>query len=59
MKSGKEHKKLSIPGLSQGTESEDVQDGPIAETKLKSPLDHAASQEDPDGRASASGRLSG
>ena len=36
MKSGKEHKKFSIPGLSQGTESEDVQDGPIAETKPKS-----------------------
>ena len=36
MKSGKEHKKFSIPGLSQDTESEDVQDGPIAETKPKS-----------------------
>ena len=36
LKSGKEHKKFSIPGLSQGTESEDVQDGPIAETKPKS-----------------------
>jgi YidC/Oxa1 family membrane protein insertase len=36
MKSGKEHKKFSIPGLSQDTEPEDVQDGPIAETKPKS-----------------------
>ena len=36
MKSGKEHKKFTIPGLSQDTESEDVQDGPIAETKPKS-----------------------
>jgi hypothetical protein len=36
MKSGKEHKKFSIPGLSHDTESEDVQDGPIAETEPKS-----------------------
>jgi Preprotein translocase subunit YidC len=36
VKSGKEHKKFSIPGLSHDSETEDVQDSPIAETKPKS-----------------------
>jgi YidC/Oxa1 family membrane protein insertase len=36
IKSGKEHKKFAIPGLSHDSEPEDVQDSPIAETKPKS-----------------------
>jgi len=36
LKSGKEHKKFTIPGLSHDTETEDVQDNPITETKPKS-----------------------
>ena len=36
LKSGKEHKKFSIPGLSHDSEPEDVQDSPSAETKPKS-----------------------
>jgi YidC/Oxa1 family membrane protein insertase len=36
LKSGKEHKKFSIPGLSHDTEAEEVQDTPPAETKPKS-----------------------
>src|SRR5665647_568634 len=36
LKSGKEHKKFTIPGLSQEPEPEDVQDSPVAETKPKS-----------------------
>jgi YidC/Oxa1 family membrane protein insertase len=36
IKSGKEHKKFSIPGLSHDSESEDVQDSPTTETKPKS-----------------------
>jgi len=36
LKSGKEHTKFSIPGLSHDSETEDVQDTPIAETKPKS-----------------------
>ena len=36
VKSGKEHKKFSIPGLSQDSGPEDVQDSPITETKPKS-----------------------
>ena len=36
IKSGKEHKKFTIPGLSHDTEAEEVQDTPPAETKPKS-----------------------
>ncbi|MHB8274543.1 MAG: YidC/Oxa1 family membrane protein insertase, partial [Dermatophilaceae bacterium] len=36
IKSGKEHKKFSIPGLSHDGETEDVQDIPTTETKPKS-----------------------
>jgi len=36
LKSGKEHKKFTVPGLSQDPEPEDVQDSPVAETKPKS-----------------------
>jgi YidC/Oxa1 family membrane protein insertase len=36
IKSGKEHKKFTIPGLSHDTEPEDVQDSPVTETKPKS-----------------------
>jgi YidC/Oxa1 family membrane protein insertase len=36
IKSGKEHKKFTIPGLSHDDEPEDVQDSPPAETKSKS-----------------------
>ena len=36
MKSGKEHKKFSIPGLSHDSEPENVQDSPISETKSQS-----------------------
>ncbi len=36
VKSGKEHKKFSIPGLSHDSEPEDVQDSSITETKPKS-----------------------
>ena len=36
VKSGKEHKKFSIPGLSHDSEPEDIQDSPITETKPKS-----------------------
>jgi hypothetical protein len=36
MKSGKEHKKFSIPGLSHDPEPEEIQDSPAAETKPKS-----------------------
>ena len=36
LKSGKEHKKFTIPGLSQSDETEDLQDTPVAETKPKS-----------------------
>ncbi len=36
VKSGKEHKKFSIPGLSHDSEPEDVQDVPPADTKPKS-----------------------
>jgi YidC/Oxa1 family membrane protein insertase len=36
IKSGKEHKKFTIPGLTHETEPEPVQDGPIAQTKPKS-----------------------
>jgi YidC/Oxa1 family membrane protein insertase len=33
LKSGKEHKKFSIPGLSHDSEPEDIQDSPTTETK--------------------------
>ena len=36
MKSGKEHKKFSIPGLGNDSEVEDVQDSPVTETKPRS-----------------------
>jgi YidC/Oxa1 family membrane protein insertase len=36
LKSGKEHKKFSIPGLSHDTEPDDIQDSPVTETKPKS-----------------------
>jgi YidC/Oxa1 family membrane protein insertase len=36
IKSGKEHKKFTIPGLSHDTQAEDVQDTPILETKPQS-----------------------
>jgi YidC/Oxa1 family membrane protein insertase len=36
LKSGKEHKKFSIPGLTHESEPEEVQDTPIAEIKPKS-----------------------
>jgi YidC/Oxa1 family membrane protein insertase len=36
LKSGKEHKKFSIPGLSHDDELEEVQDTPVADTKPKS-----------------------
>jgi YidC/Oxa1 family membrane protein insertase len=36
LKSGKEHKKFSIPGLSHEDKAEEVQDTPIAEAKPKS-----------------------
>jgi len=36
VKSGKEHKKFSIPGLSHDSEPEDIPDSPITETKPKS-----------------------
>jgi YidC/Oxa1 family membrane protein insertase len=36
LKSGKEHKKFSIPGLAPDGESDDVQDSPIVETKPRS-----------------------
>jgi YidC/Oxa1 family membrane protein insertase len=36
IKSGKEHKKFTIPGLTHDTEAEDVQDTPIVEAKPKS-----------------------
>jgi YidC/Oxa1 family membrane protein insertase len=36
MKSGKEHKKFTIPGLSHNSEPEEVQDNPTTETKPKS-----------------------
>ena len=36
LKSGKEHKKFTIPGLSHDSEPSDGQDGPIAETKPQS-----------------------
>jgi len=36
IKSGKEHKKFSIPGLTHDSESEEIQDTPVAETKPKS-----------------------
>ncbi|MEO6143335.1 MAG: membrane protein insertase YidC, partial [Dermatophilaceae bacterium] len=36
IKSGKEHKKFTIPGLSHDSEAEEVQDTPIADTKPKS-----------------------
>jgi YidC/Oxa1 family membrane protein insertase len=36
IKSGKEHKKFTIPGLSHDTEAEEIQDAPPAETKPKS-----------------------
>jgi YidC/Oxa1 family membrane protein insertase len=35
VKSGKEHKKFSIPGLSHDSEPDEVQDSPITETKPK------------------------
>jgi YidC/Oxa1 family membrane protein insertase len=35
IKSGKEHKKFTIPGLSHDTEPEEVQDSPVTETKPK------------------------
>jgi YidC/Oxa1 family membrane protein insertase len=35
-KSGKEHKKFSIPGLTLESEPAEVQDTPVAETKPKS-----------------------
>jgi YidC/Oxa1 family membrane protein insertase len=36
LKSGKEHKKFTIPGLTHEPEPEEVQDTPVAETKPKS-----------------------
>jgi len=36
IKSGKEHKKFSIPGLGNDSEVEDVQDSPVTETKPRS-----------------------
>ena len=36
IKSGKEHKKFSIPGLSHDSDTEPIQDTPITETKPKS-----------------------
>ena len=36
VKSGKEHKKFTIPGLTHDTEPEEVQDSPVTETKPKS-----------------------
>jgi YidC/Oxa1 family membrane protein insertase len=36
LKSGKEHKKFSIPGLSHDSEPDEVQDGPVAEAEPKS-----------------------
>jgi YidC/Oxa1 family membrane protein insertase len=36
IRSGKEHKKFSIPGLGHESEPEDVQDTPVPEAKLKS-----------------------
>ena len=36
LKSGKEHKKFSIPGLTHDDESDDVQDSPVVETKPRS-----------------------
>src|SRR5665647_3341296 len=36
LKSGKEHTKFTIPGLGHDSETEDIQDTPIAETKPKS-----------------------
>jgi len=36
LKSGKEHKKFSIPGLSHDSEPEDIQDSPSVEIKSKS-----------------------
>ena len=36
LKSGKEHKKFSIPGLAPDDESDDVQDSPVVETKRRS-----------------------
>ena len=36
IKSGKEHKKFTIPGLGHDSETDDVQDSPIADTKPKS-----------------------
>jgi len=36
LKSGKEHKKFSIPGLHHDSEPEEVQDAPVVETKPKS-----------------------
>jgi len=36
IKSGKEHKKFTIPGLTPNTEPEDIQDSPITEAKPKS-----------------------
>jgi YidC/Oxa1 family membrane protein insertase len=36
IKSGKEHKKFTIPGLSHEPEVEDVQDSPVEEVKAKS-----------------------
>ena len=36
LKSGKEHKKFTIPGLSHEPEVEDVQDSPVEEVKAKS-----------------------
>ena len=36
VKSGKEHKKFSIPGLSHGNEDADIQDTPVTDNKPKS-----------------------
>jgi len=36
LKSGKEHKKFSIPGLTHDDEAEEIQDTPVIETKPKS-----------------------
>ena len=36
MKSGKEHKKFTIPGLGHDSDSEDIQDGPVIEAQPKS-----------------------
>jgi len=36
IKSGKEHKKFTIPGLSHDADAEDIQDTPVAEAKPKS-----------------------